>query len=240
MTGTAVTPPPSGKVNGREDSELTVNQNNTLHPSGGSTTNRYERQSSSSSSSRKDSERNTSEDFYPSSLVEKIRKSKFHDHDVMIYPDLQTFREVYSQATKEALERNEIVFLATTYDSFQKVIDSLTEVGISVNNESKDGNLIILDAIKAYQIDTFGAFKFAKSLVMRAAKDGKAGVFNISDLGSFFVTERIPRLLEYEDTVPKKMDIEFKAICAYHASDFANLSKEQQEAILSAHNRIIR
>jgi len=174
-----------------------------------------------------------------SSLIEKIRQSNFHDHDIMIYPDLPTFRQVYSQATKEALERNEIVFVATTYDSFQKVIDSLTQVGISVNKEAKDGNLIILDAVRAYQIDTFGALKFAQSLVMRAAKEGKAGVFNISDLGSFFVADRILTLLGYERSIPKKMDLEFKGICAYHEGDFANLSKEQQEIILSAHNRIM-
>jgi hypothetical protein len=174
-----------------------------------------------------------------SSLIEKIRQSNFHDHDIMIYPDLPTFRQVYSQATKEALERNEIVFLATTYDSFQKVIDSLTQAGVSVIKEAKDGNLIILDAIKAYQIDVFGAYKFAQSLVKRAAKDGKAGVFNISDLGSFFVADRIPTLLGYERSIPKKMDLEFKGICAYHEGDFANLSKEQQEIILSAHNRIM-
>ena len=174
-----------------------------------------------------------------SSLIEKIRQSNFHDHDIMIYPDLPTFRQVYSQATKEALERNEIVFLATTYDSFQKVIDSLTQVGVSVNKEAKDRNLIILDAVKAYQIDVSGAFKFAQSLGMRAAKDGKAGVFNISDLGSFFVADRIPTLLGYERSISKKMDFEFKGICAYHEGDFANLSKEQQEIILSAHNRIM-
>jgi len=174
-----------------------------------------------------------------SSLIEKIRQSNFHDHDIMIYPDLPTFRQVYSQATKEALERNEIVFLATTYDSFQKVTDSLTQVGVSVNKEAKDGNLIISDAVRAYQIDTFGAFKFAQSLVMRAAKEGKAGVFNISDLGSFFVADRILTLLGYERSIPKMMDLEFKGICAYHEGDFANLSKEQQEIILSAHNRIM-
>jgi hypothetical protein len=122
---------------------------------------------------------------YPFSLIDKIRQIHPRDHDMMIYPDLPTFRKVYSRATKEALERNEIVFLATTYDSFQRVMDSLTQADVSVNKETKEGNLVILDAVKAYQIDIFGAFKFAKSLVMRAAKDGKAGVFNISDMGSF-------------------------------------------------------
>lgn len=62
-------------------------------------------------------------------LIEAIRQCHFHDHDAMIYPDLPTFRQIYSQAIKEALERNEIVFLATTYDSFQRVTDSLTHRG---------------------------------------------------------------------------------------------------------------
>ena len=195
--------------------------------------------SAAESSSRSHKDKSSISSSSSSSLIEKIRQSNFHDHDIMIYPDLPTFRQVYSQATKEALERNEIVFLATTYDSFQKVIDSLTQVGVSVNKEAKDGNLIISDAVKAYQIDVFGAYKFAQSLVMRAAKDSKAGVFNISDLGSFFVADRIPTLLGYERSIPKKMDLEFKGICAYHEGDFANLSKEQQEIILSAHNRIM-
>ena len=178
-------------------------------------------------------------DRISSSLIEKIRQSQPHDHDAMIYSDLPSFRQIYSQATKEALERNEIVFLATTYDPFQRVIDSLTQVGVSVNKETKEGNLVILDAIKAYQIDVFGALKFAKSLVIRASKDGKTGIFNISDMGSFFVTDRVPALLDYECSIKKKMDIEFKAVCSYHKDDFANLSNEQQEMILSAHNRII-
>lgn len=181
----------------------------------------------------------SSSSFSSSSIIEKMRQSHPHDHDVMIYPDLPTFRQVYSQATKEALERNEIVFLTTTYDSFQRVIDSLKQGRISVNKEVKHGNLIILDAVKAYQIDVSGVVNFAKSLLMRAAKDGKAGVFNISDMGSFFLADRIPILVEYERSLRKKMDIELKAVCSYHKGDFENLSKEQQEAILSAHKRIM-
>jgi hypothetical protein len=181
----------------------------------------------------------SSSSFSSSSIIEKMRQSHPHDHDVMIYPDLPTFRQVYSQATKEALGRNEIVFLTTTYDSFQRVIDSLKQVGVSVNKEVKHGNLIILDAVKAYQIDVSGVVNFAKSLLMRATKDGKAGVFNISDMGSFFLADRIPILVEYERSLRKKMDIELKAVCSYHKGDFENLSKEQQEAILSAHKRIM-
>jgi MEDS: MEthanogen/methylotroph, DcmR Sensory domain len=189
--------------------------------------------------SRRHKNKSISTSSFPSSIIEKIRQSHPHDHDVMIYPDLPTFRQVYSQASKEALERNEIVFLTTTYDSFQRVIDSLKQVGVSVNKEVKHGNLIILDAVKAYQIDVSGVVDFAKSLLRHAAKNGKAGVFNISDMGSFFLADRISILVEYERSLRKKMDIELKAVCSYHKGDFENLSKEQQQAILSAHKRII-
>ena len=74
---------------------------------------------------------------------------------------------------------------------------------------------------------------------MRAAKNGKAGVFNISYMGSFFLADGIPILVEYELSLRKKMDIELKAVCSYHKGDFENLSKEQQQAILSAYKRII-
>ena len=96
----------------------------------------------------------------------------------------------------------------------------------------------ILDAVKASRLTLMAPLSL-QSLVMLAAKDGKAGVFNISDLGSFFVADRIPALLEYEPSLLKKIDLEFKGVCAYHKGDFANLSKEQQEIILSAHNRIM-
>ena len=174
-----------------------------------------------------------------SSLVEEIRRSDFHDHNMLLYPDLPTYRKIYSDSAKQALDNNEIVLLITTYDSFDRLIDSLSQAGISVSNETKEGNLIILDAIKAYQIDTYGAAKFAATLAERAEKDGKAGVFALTEMGSFFIAERIASLLQYEQSLQKKLDTRLKANCTYHKDDFAALPKEQQETILSAHNRVM-
>ena len=171
-------------------------------------------------------------------LKDEIWKTTdYHDHNILIYPDLSTFREIYAECTKHALDNNEIVFLAPTYDAFPRVRQELLDRGISVDNEAKAGNLFIVDSIKAYMIDTHGAMKFLRTLAVRAARDGKAGIFNISDMGSFFVTERIVTLVEYEETLPKKFDIKSKSICSYHKDDFANLSTDQQERIFSAHNR---
>ncbi len=174
-----------------------------------------------------------------SSIIEDVRRSDFQEHNLLIYPNLSSFRQIYSECTKQALDNNEIVFLATTYDSFNRIDDALKSKGISVDDEKKDGNLIIVDALKVYQIDISRAMNFAKDLVLRAAKDGKLGVFNLSDMGSFFLSERIDALLNYEQSLPKKMDLKFKAICSYHRDNFGMLAEEQQRALLSGHNTII-
>ena len=172
-------------------------------------------------------------------IIEDIRRSNFHDHNMLIYSDLPTFREIYSECTRQALHNNEIVFLATTYDPFDKVTDELRSKGISVDNETKDGNLVIVDAVRAYQIDTYGAMKLGKSLVLRAIKEGKSGVFNMSDMGSFFLSERIETLVEYERSLREKKDFKFKAICSYHKANFGKLNDEQQNVLRSAHNALL-
>jgi MEDS: MEthanogen/methylotroph, DcmR Sensory domain len=194
--------------------------------------------STTGSTSKYQEEMNTKKKSVPG-IIEDIRRSNFHDHNMLIYSDLPTFRKIYSECTRQALHSNEIVFLATTYDPFDKVKDELRRKGISVDNETKDGNLVIVDAVRAYQIDTYGAMKFGKSLVLRAIKEGKSGVFNMSDMGSFFLSERIETLVEYERSLREKKDFKFKAICSYHKGNFGKLNDEQQNVLRSAHNALL-
>ena len=174
-----------------------------------------------------------------SSIIEDIRRSDFQEHNILIYPDLPSFRQIYSECTKQALDNNEIVFLATTYDSFDRIEHALRSKQISVEDEKKNGNLVIVDAFRAYQIDINGAMNFAKDLIKRGTQDGKEGVFNLSDMGSFFLSERIDRLIQYEQNLPRKMDLKFKAICSYHRDNFGMLTEEQQRVLLLGHNTVI-
>jgi hypothetical protein len=201
------------------------------HINGGNST------STTGTTSKYQEEMNTKKKSVPG-IIEDIRRSNFHDHNMLIYSDLPTFRKIYSECTRQALHSNEIVFLATTYDPFDKVTDELRSKGISVDNETKDGNLVIVDAVRAYQIDTYGAMKLGKSLVLRAVKEGKSGVFNMSDMGSFFLSERIETLVEYERSLREKKALKFKAICSYHKGNFGRLNDEQQNVLRSAHNAL--
>ncbi len=172
-------------------------------------------------------------------IIKDLRRSDIREHNMLLYPDLQSYREIYSECTKQALENNEVVFLATTYDSFENIDNILKSKGISVDYERKKGSLVIVDAVRAYQIDTYGAMNLAKDLIMRADSGKKTGVFNISDMGSFFLTERIGDLIQYEESIPKRMDLKFVAICAYHKDNFGMLTDYQQQKLLSSHNRVV-
>jgi hypothetical protein len=194
--------------------------------------------STTGTTSKYQEEMNTKKKSVPG-IIEDIRRSNFYYHNMLIYSDLPTFRKIYSECTRQALRSNEIVFLATTYDPFDKVTDELRRKGISVDNETKDGNLVIVDAVRAYQIDIYGAMKLGKSLVLRAIKEGKSGVFNMSDMGSFFLSERIETLVEYERSLREKKDLKFKAICSYHKGNFGKLNDEQQNVLRSAHNALL-
>ncbi len=78
---------------------------------------------------------------------------------------------------------NEIMLIVTNYETPDKVKQNLSGFGIDTEAHEKDGPLVIIDAVKGYQIgDINGVLKLAKSLVARAQKEGKQGVCTIGDI----------------------------------------------------------
>ena len=61
----------------------------------------------------------------------------------------------------------------------------------------------------------------------------------MSDMGSFFLSERIETLVEYERSLRGKKDLKFKAICSYHKGNFGKLNDERQNVLRSAHDALL-
>jgi hypothetical protein len=70
--------------------------------------------------------------------------------------------------------------------------------------------------------------KLGKSLTIRATIEGKSGVFNISDMSSFFLSERIETLMEYERSLRKMIDLKFKAYVHIIKATLADLPKSSR------------
>lgn len=172
-------------------------------------------------------------------IDKEISNSDYSEHNLIVYPDLDAFAKIYSHHTKEAIEKNnDFVIIASTYETIDTVKKQLENHGVDASKYIKDGSLIIIDSVKGYHSpDVYGVIKLVKSLQQRAEKEGKNGITDFADTGSFFMLDRIKQLMDYELSVPKKMDLKFRAFCCYHQGDFGRLTEEQQRMMIEHHNR---
>ena len=162
-------------------------------------------------------------------------------HNLLIYNDLKAFRRIYEKYVSSLLSQNEIIVIATQYDTIEEVKNTLRLAGIDVESYLNQGTLFILDAQYGYQgVDTYGMWKLVMSLVSRAKKESRRGVTWFGDLGSFFSFEKIEELMQYELWCPHKYkDEKMKTICCYHLENFRNLSETQQHTLFDHHFKSI-
>jgi hypothetical protein len=137
------------------------------------------------------------------------------ENSILVYPNLQTFREIYTQYVKDQLLAGEeqkekgndddddysdnnnrregqlllprIILIATFYDTVNAVKHNLSAVGVDVQSHIDDGSLLIVDAFDGYYPNTDGMNKLVVSLSERARKEGRIGVSVISNMGFFFL-----------------------------------------------------
>jgi hypothetical protein len=162
-------------------------------------------------------------------------------HNLLIYNDLKVFREIYGTYLSSLLSQNEIIVISTQYDTIEEVKNNLRSAGIDVESYLNQGTLFIIDAQRGYQgVDTYGMWKLAMSLLLRAKKEDRPGVTWFGDLGSFFSFEKIEELMQYELWCPHKYEDEkMKTVCCYHLEDFRNLSETQQQTLFDHHFKSI-
>jgi hypothetical protein len=161
-------------------------------------------------------------------------------HTLLVYNDLNAFREIYSQYSRALLPQNEIVVVGTQYEAINNVKNNLRLSGVDVERYLNEGTLFILDAQHGYQdTDINGIWKLAKSLLSRVKKEGRQGVTWFGDPGSFFSFEKIEELMQYELSFPQKYEDTIKTVCSYHLKDFEKLTEAQQHTLFDHHFKSI-
>ena len=162
-------------------------------------------------------------------------------HTLLVYNELEAFREIYSQYSRALLPQNEIVVIGTQYETINGVKNTLRLFDADdVERHLNEGTLFIVDAQQGYQnVDSRGMWKFAMSLLSRAKKEGRQGVTWFGDAGSFFSFEKIEELMHYEQSLPHKYDDTITTVCSYHLKDFETLTETQQQTLFDHHFKSI-
>ena len=161
-----------------------------------------------------------------------VSKMRLGDHNLIMYPDINSLRTIYSSHSKQSLQsQNNAVIILYNYEIKASIVHALEELDIAVQCHEADRSLVILDAdeiIFKLSIDNF--LQYLKTLEGLALKCGRNGIDVIIDMGSFRHLGKEQELLECE----RKFNSVFKdskssILCCYHEKDIKTIDVTQEE-----------
>jgi hypothetical protein len=174
--------------------------------------------------------------------LEQINQADNGAHYMLIYEDLTTLREFYSNYIhKQIEENNEIVLINPFYettDSVRQILSQHNHGGIDVSKYEKEGSLMIADSLIEYLGDQ--PLVYVKKGLTNYAILGKKGLSVLADLGAYPYKSKYKELVDYELSLPTKYDVPMKGFCLYHEKDFDNLSDEQQQKLIEHHGMALK
>jgi len=178
------------------------------------------------------------------------------ENSIIIYPNLQTFRQIYTKYVKDQLakedennsKRNEpslprIMLIATFYETTDSVKHHLSAAGLqNIQSLINNGSLVIVDAFNSYYPNVDGMKKLVASLSDRARKEGRDGVTAIVDMGFFFLfggDGRATELINYEASLaPKTEGGNVKGFSCYHGGNYDTLKDDQKKELAQRQKKV--
>ena len=178
------------------------------------------------------------------------------ENSIIIYPNLQTFRQIYTKYVKDQLakedennsKRNEpslprIMLIATFYETIDSVKHHLSAVGVqNIQSLIDNGSLVIVDAFSSYYPNVDGMKKLVASLSDRARKEGRDGVTAIVDMGFFFLfggDGRATELINYEASLaPTTEGGNVKGFSCYHGGNYNTLKDNQKKELAQRQKKV--
>jgi hypothetical protein len=180
------------------------------------------------------------------------------ENGIVIYPNLQTFRQIYTKYVKDQLAKKEddnssrsneqtkprIILIATFYETTDSVKHSLSAVGVKdIQSLIDNGSLVIVDAFSSYYPDVSGMKKLVASLSERARKEGRDGVTAMVDMGFFFLfggDGRATELINYEASLaPKTEGGNVRGFSCYHGGNYNTLKDSQKEELAQKGKKVL-
>ena len=146
--------------------------------------------------------------------AETISQSEYGLHCLLIYRDLTTLREFYSNYVQKQINDNEMIQIMPFYETENAVREILSKNWTAdlhmVQEEEK--SLIIVDSLRGYvdHDNVESIWKNIEERVNYAKELGKKGISILGDAGAFLFKHEVQGLLNYESSLPLKFDINLK------------------------------
>lgn len=177
-------------------------------------------------------------------MLEKIRQSKFGEHNLILYEDYETLCNIRLEYCKTSLESlNDMVLLLSDNVSISNLFLGLKNTGLDVQKYRSEGSLVVVDSKKGYfglTNELVDLMIMINMLLRRLNKLGKTGLTIFSDKGLFFHYNRIDDLLKHEARLllsfsSSKYNNRMKIFCCYNMKDFEVLTEHQKQILIDNH-----
>ena len=173
-----------------------------------------------------------------STFLKQLAQIQFGEHNILVYEDIINFRQIYSNHAKKRLEDNEILLLLPYFESVDSVKFYLQEAGVVVEQNIKDGSLVIVDSVEQFFGEGKDFLQFLSILEKKAKEKGKEGISVIADMDAFYQIYDENRLIQYETSIQPKTEAKYSSLlCSYQRTNFNRLTKGTRELILAQHYR---
>jgi hypothetical protein len=180
---------------------------------------------------------------YINDALHHMTQAEYGAHHIIIYPDLDTLRELYSNYVHTQTDKNnEIVLINPFYETTNSVRQVLSEKynhGMDdISKYEKEESLMIADSLEQYLGDQ--PLVYVKKGLANYAKMGKKGLSVLADLGAYSHRSKYKDLIDYELSLPTTYDVAMKGFCLYHEKDFDKLSDEQKQKLVEHHDKALK
>lgn len=168
-------------------------------------------------------------------VLQLLCETRYGEHNVVIYPNLDSFREIYTHIAKARIENhNDRLLLLPHYETTKSVEQALMELDIHAKEMIQKGSLEIVDSNHAFFDPEQDFLTIVDGSAADAMRAGKSGLIIVADMGSFFHRQQVDRLVKHECALSAQGQ-KFTIFCCYHQKDFEKLSKAQEEKICENH-----
>ncbi len=93
----------------------------------------------------------------PEAMVEELLISDYGEHNMLVYPNRRSFRQLYSKYCRNVLlennsnsSENEMTLIISYYDTVSNIKNVLKRVGVDLYGELRKWPMAIMDSVDAY------------------------------------------------------------------------------------------
>ena len=157
-------------------------------------------------------------------IISFVRDMKPKDHLILLYTNPEDKHFVLFTYLKTGLERGEAAAYVASQETIQQIRKAMMEYGIDVKRYESRGALRVIDYKDWYIIgggfDPSRTLDYWKKLIDDSKKNGFSGLRITGEMSCFFDNGIVEDLMDYENSLHKKLAIPMMAICAYDKALF--------------------